>query len=83
MEQIKACLKISDRLGFGFQMQHSGTSGWNSTWRFVAKCFFSAMYFPIIVDDGVGLLIADAGFLVDGGRSVFYADVVGHFASDP
>jgi len=42
--------------------------------------FFSAMYFSIIVDDGVGLLIADAGFLVDNGRSVFYADAVGHFA---
>lgn len=45
--------------------------------------FFSAMYFSIIVDDGVGLLIADAGFLVDNGRSVFYADAVGYFASDP
>lgn len=28
----------------------------------MAKCFFSAMYLSIIVDDGVGLLIADAGF---------------------
>ena len=44
---------------------------------------FSAMYFSIIVDDGVGLLIADVGFLVDNGRSVFYADTVRHFASDP
>ena len=43
----------------------------------------SAMYFSIIVDDGVGLLIADTGFLVDDGRSVFYADAVGHFASNP
>ena len=88
MEQIKACLKISDRLGFGFQKQHSGNGGWNrfknkNTWRFVAKCFFSAMYFSIIVDDGGGLLIADVGFLVDDGRSVFYADAVGYFAADP
>lgn len=45
--------------------------------------FFSAMYFSIIVDNSVGLLIADAGFLVDDGRSIFYADEVGHFASDP
>ena len=50
---------------------------------FLAKCFFSAMYLSIIVDDGVGLLIADVGFLVDDGRSVFYADAVGYFASDP
>ena len=41
------------------------------------------MYFSIIVDDGVGLLIADTGFLVDDGRSVFYADAVGRIASDP
>lgn len=41
------------------------------------------MRFSIFVDDGVGLLIADAGFLVDDSRSVFYADAVGHFASDP
>ena len=41
------------------------------------------MYFSIIVDNSVGLLIADAGFLVDDGRSIFYADEVGHFASDP
>ena len=41
------------------------------------------MYLSIIVDDGVGLLIADVGFLVDDGRSVFYTDTVGHFASDP
>ncbi|MGN6973323.1 hypothetical protein [Neisseria sp. Marseille-Q5346] len=71
-------------------MQHPDPSGWN---RFKNKTlgvswlnvfmFFSAMYFSIIVDDGVGLLIADAGFLVDNGRSVFYADTVGHFASDP
>ena len=40
------------------------------------------MYFSIIVDDGGGLLIADVGFLVYDGRSVFYADAVGHFASD-
>ena len=45
--------------------------------------FFFAMYFSIIVDDGGGLLIADAGFLVADGRSIFYADEVGHFASDP
>ncbi|HFC8458708.1 TPA: hypothetical protein ACFP38_002249 [Neisseria subflava] len=38
------------------------------------------MRFSIFVDDGVSLLIADAGFLVDNGRSVFYADAVGHFA---
>ena len=44
--------------------------------------FFFAMYFSIIVDDGGGLLIADVGFLVYDGRSVFYADAVGHFASD-
>lgn len=41
---------------------------------------FSEMRFSIFVDDGVSLLIADAGFLVDNGRSVFYADAVGHFA---
>jgi hypothetical protein len=41
------------------------------------------MYFSIIVDDGGGLLIADVGFLVDDGRSVFYADAVGYFAADP
>lgn len=41
---------------------------------------FSEMRFSIFVDDGVGLLIADAGFLVDDSRSVFYADEVGHFA---
>lgn len=41
------------------------------------------MYFSIIVDDGVGLLIADAGFLVADGRSIFYVDEVRHFASDP
>ena len=29
MEQIKAYLKISNRLGFGFQMQHPDPSGWN------------------------------------------------------
>ena len=45
--------------------------------------FFSTMYLSIIVDNGVGLLIADAGFLVDDGRSVFYADAIGHFTSDP
>ena len=45
--------------------------------------FFSAMYFSIIVDNSVGLLIADAGFLVDDGSSVFYADAIGHFTSDP
>lgn len=49
----------------------------------MAKCFFSAMYFSIIVDDGVGLLIANARFLVADGRSIFYVDEVGHFASDP
>ena len=38
------------------------------------------MRLSIFVDDGVGLLIADAGFLVDDSRSVFYADEVGHFA---
>ena len=32
---------------------------------------------------GVGLPIADAGFLVDDGGSVFYADTVGYFASGP
>ena len=37
----------------------------------------------IFADDGVGLPIADAGFLVDDGGSVFYADAVGHFASGP
>lgn len=87
MEQIKACLKISDRFGFGFQKQHSGTGGWN---RFENKTlgvswlnvFFSAMYFSIIVDDGGDLLIANARFLVADGRSIFYADEVGHFASD-
>ena len=68
MEQIKVCLNISDRLEFGFHKQRSGTSG---------------MYFSIIVDDGVDLLIADAGFLVDDGRSVFNADAVGRIASDP
>lgn len=41
------------------------------------------MYFSIIVDNSVGLLIADAGFLVDDGRLVFYADAIGHFTSDP
>ena len=41
------------------------------------------MYFSIVVDDGVGLLIANARFLVADGRSIFYADEVGHFASDP
>ena len=45
--------------------------------------FFFAMYFSIIVDDGGGLLIANARFLVADGRSIFYADEVGHFASDP
>ena len=49
----------------------------------MAKCFFSAMYFSIIVDDGAGLLIADVEFWVADGRSVFYADAVGYFASDP
>ena len=37
----------------------------------------------IFADDGVGLPIADTGFLVDDGGSVFYADAVGHFASGP
>ena len=50
---------------------------------FRGQMFFSAMYFSIIVDNGIGLLIADAGFWVGDGRSVFYADAVGHFASDP
>ena len=49
----------------------------------MAKYFFSAMYFSIIVDDGAGLLIADVEFWVADGRSVFYADAVGYFASDP
>ena len=39
--------------------------------------------FLIFADDGVGLPIADAVFLVDDSRAVFYADAVGHFASDP
>ena len=50
---------------------------------FRSQMFFSAMYFSIIVDNSVGLLIADAGFLVDDGSSVFYADAIGHFTSDP
>ena len=37
----------------------------------------------ILADDGIGLPIANAGFLVDDGGSVFYADAVGHFASGP
>ena len=37
--------------------------------------------FLIFADDGVGLPIADAVFLVDDSRAVFYADAVGHFAS--
>ena len=41
------------------------------------------MRFSDFADDGVGLPIADAGFLVDDSRSVFYADAVGHFASGP
>lgn len=41
------------------------------------------MYFSIIVDDGVGLLSANARFLVADGRSIFYVDEVGHFAFDP
>ena len=28
-KKIKTCLNISDRLGFGFQMQHPDPSGWN------------------------------------------------------
>ena len=39
--------------------------------------------FLIFADDGVGLPIADAVFLVDDSRAVFYADAVGHFASGP
>ena len=37
----------------------------------------------ILADNGIGLPIADAGFLVDDGGSVFYADAVGYFASGP
>ena len=37
----------------------------------------------ILADNGIGLPIANAGFLVDDGGSVFYADTVGHFASGP
>ena len=54
MEQIKTYLNISDRLGFGFQMQHPNTSGWN---RFKNKILgvpwlnvFSAMRLSIFVD---------------------------------
>ena len=37
----------------------------------------------ILADNGIGLPIADAGFLVDDGGSVFYADTVRHFAPGP